>query len=508
MKSGERSSLDKWQKYRNALQSDYGINLSFSEAERMQHRNHLEKHPTEWMKFFFPKYASSDFAPFHIKFIDRVLNNPEWYEVVSWSRELAKDTVTMFAVLYLVLTGKKKFIVLVSSSEDAAIELLMPYMLNLESNLRLIAYYGQQKNIGDWEEGNFSTQNGAKFIAIGAGQSPRGKKNEEVRPDCIIATDLDTDEDVRNITTVKKKFDWFEQALLPTRSISKPLLAIVLGNIIAKTCCVTLAAQKADKHDIVNIRDKNGKSTWPAKNTEEMIDRVLSKISTRSAQQEYFNNPLSEGDTFKEITWGKCPPLTSLPYAVLYADPAPSNKDKQKTGSSYKSVFLVGYKDAKFYIYTGFLDQVPNAEFVNWFYYLRDYVGGKTQMYNYIENNTLQDPFYEQVFMPLFAKNGKEKGFISIVPDTRKKPDKFVRIEGNLEPLNRNNQLIFNIEERNNPNMQRLEEQFLLINPQLKSPADGPDCIEGAVYILNLKRERLSHEAIFVGNKSLNAKRY
>ena len=508
MRPGERSSLEKWQHYRKSLLSDSGVDLSMSEAERMKHRAYLEAHPLEWMKFFFPKYASSEFAPFHVRFINRVLDNPEWYEVVSWSRELAKDTIAMFVLLYLVLTGQKKFIVLVSSSEDAATELLMPYMLNLESNQRLIAYYGQQKNYGDWEEGNFSTQGGAKFIALGAGQSPRGKKNEEVRPDCIIATDLDTDEDVRNITTVKKKFDWFEQALMPTRSISKPLLVLILGNIIAKTCCVTLAALKADKHDIVNIRDKNGKSSWPAKNTEEMIDRVLSKISTKSAQQEYFNNPLSEGDTFKEITWGKCPPLESLPFVVNYADPSPSNKDKQKKGVSYKSTFIIGYKNGKFYIYNGFLAQVPNAEFVGWFYVMRDYVGKKTQIYNYIENNTLQDPFYEQVFIPLFAALGKERGIISIVPDSRKKPDKFVRIEGNLEPLNRNGQLIFNIEERDNPNMQRLEEQFLLINPQLNSPADGPDCVEGGVYITNEKLARLSSDSLVIGKNQTNSKRY
>jgi hypothetical protein len=129
-------------------------------------------------------------------------------------------------------------------------------------------------------------------------------------------------------------------------------------------------------------------------------------------------------------------------------------------------------------------------------------------LYIYIENNTLQDPFYEQVFIPLFAQIGKEKGFLSIVPDTRKKPDKFIRIEGNLEPLNRNGQLIFNIDERDNLNMKRLEEQFLLVNPQLKSPADGPDCIEGGVYILNEKRARLSPDSLYVGRKQSNSKRY
>ena len=76
-----------------------------------------------------------------------------------------------------------------------------------------------------------------------------------------------------------------------------------------------------------------------------------------------------------------------------------------------------------------------NEEYVNWYYYLREYVGQKTQVYNYIENNKLQDPFYEQVFIPLFNEKGKSLGFIGIIPDTRNKPEKFDRIEGNLEHL-------------------------------------------------------------------------
>lgn len=507
MKPGERHSLDQWQQYKKSYLSDSGLDINRSEAELQKHRAYLEARPVEWCRFFFPKYATAEFAQFHKNFIKRAIDNPEWYEVLSWSRELGKDTVTMFAVLFLALTGQKKFIVFVSSSEDAACDLLMPYMLNLESNDRIKAYYGVQKNYGDWEEGDFATCDGAKFIALGAGQSPRGKKNESIRPDTIIISDFDTDESVRNPDTVKKNFAWIENALIPTRSISKPLLMIVLGNIIAKTCCVTLAAQKADNHDIVNIRDKNGKSTWPEKNTEEMIDRVLSKISTKAAQQEYFNNPLSEGETFKEVVYGKCPDIRTMKYLVAYADPATSNKDKPKLGGSFKGLFLMGFKDGNYYVYTGYLDQVSNAKFVQWFYDLRSYVANRCQVYYYIENNTLQDPFYAQVFIPLFAQFSKQQGQIGIMPDTRKKPDKFIRIEGNLEPINRNGQLILNIDERDNPNMQRLEEQFLLINPQMKSPADGPDCIEGGKFILDIKRAQFSGDAVTMHRRPINKKR-
>lgn len=505
-KSTDKQLLNHWEEYRKALLSATHIEPDMSAADLMKHRLELEASPEKWMKFFFPNYATADFAPFHKKAIKRILNNPEWYEVLSWSRELGKDTVVMMIMLYLNMTGKKKFTIFVSSSHDAAVDLLTPYKINLESNLRLTTYYGKQQMVGNWESGDFTSKLGFRYVALGAGQSPRGKKNEQLRPDSIICTDLDTDEDCRNVDIINKRWDWVESALYMTRSISKDLLFLMLGNIIAKDCCVLRAAEKADHHDIVNIRDKNGKSTWAAKNTEEMIDRVLSKLSTKAAQAECYNNPLSEGDTFKELHWGKVPALNKFRFLVSYGDPAPSN-NKNKA-NSFKSNFLIGELDGTFYIITGYLDHVTNAEYVDWYYYLNDFVNGKTQTYFFTENNKLQDPFYQQVFLQLFVERGREKGFyLSIAPDERNKPDKFSRIEGNLEPLNRQGRLILNIDQKDNPHMKRLEEQFLLVNPQLKAPADGPDCIEGGIWIINAKSRSIAVDNMVFGRFKPNKKR-
>ncbi|MFV0571676.1 MAG: TonB-dependent receptor [Xanthomarina gelatinilytica] len=103
---------------------------------------------------------------------------------------------------------------------------------------------------------------------------------------------IDTDEECRNPERIKVKVRWLFEALYATRSISNPLLWIANGNIIAKYCCITEMAKKADCHDVVNIRDKEGKSTWPQKNTEAFIDRVLAKMPWSSQQKEYFKgNP-------------------------------------------------------------------------------------------------------------------------------------------------------------------------------------------------------------------------
>lgn len=494
-----------WDDFRANLLADTAVEKKTA-AEIKKHKAELEADTIEWIKFFFPKFAYADFAPFHKKAIKRLTESMEWYEVLSWSRELSKSTVCMFVVLNLVLTGKKKNVILTSNSKDNADRLLEPYRAQLDTNQRIKAYYGLQYSIGKWEMGEFTTKKGAAFRAIGAGQSPRGTRNDEIRPDVILVDDFDTDEECRNPDIIEKKWKWFEDALMPTRSISSPLLVVWCGNIIAKDCCITRAGKMADNWDVVNIRDKKGKSTWPGKNTEAHIDRVLSKISTRAAQQEYFNNPLSVGDTFKEMHWGKVPLLHQFKFLISYGDPAPSN-NKTKA-NSYKSNFLIGVKDGTFYVITGYLDKVTNAEYVGWYYDIHDYVKNKTQLYFLTENNSLQDPFYQQVFIPLFVSIGKERGhYLSIGSDDRKKPDKYSRIEGNLEPLNRQNRLILNEAEKGNPHMQRLEEQFLLVNPKLSAPADGPDCVEGGVWIANTKLRSFNIEEVKLGKFKPNKKR-
>lgn len=489
----DRQAARDWDSYYESFVASVHADLTETPEQKRKRIAALEADFEAWKMYYFPKYCYAPSASFHKRAANRQLNNPEWYECDVWARELAKDAVQMMITLNQALTGKKRSVMLISNSWDNAADLLQPYKINLESNERIIHDYGQQEMPGSWKRGDFTTTQGVSFLAVGADQSPRGTRDEEVRPDKVIISDIDTDEDCRNSETIKKRWYWFEKAVFPTRSVSKDFQVIWLNNLIAKDSCMARAMKMADKVDIVNLEDKHGNSTWPEKNLPEHIARIKSKISTAAYESEYMNNPLAEGDVFKEITWGKIPHLNNFKFIVVYGDPAPSNSKNGK--GSYKSVFAIGFREGKYYVISGFLDHVTNAEFVDWYYALRNYIGGKTQVYNFIENNKLQDPFYQQVFIPLFNEAAKSKGFIGITPDTRDKPDKFSRIEGNLEPINRFGNLIFNIKEQDNPHMIRLEEQFKLLNPQMKSPADGPDCIEGGVWIINEKNTAMTPDS-------------
>ncbi len=493
VKPANKTLLQKWERYINNLAHDTPVDKSESIKEQQERIKRLEGDHEAWFRYYFPKFSYAAAARFHIAATNRIMDNDRWFEGRAWSRELAKSTRTMFEFLKLSLTGKIRNVLLVSATFDNACDLLLPFMANLEKNQRIVNDYGVQKALGSWEDGKFTTADGVSWRAIGAKQSPRGTKNDEARPDAIIIDDLETDEMSRNPKRTDDVWQWVEKALIPTVSVSGNIRVVFLGNIISKHGIMMRAKNICDHFDIVNIRDKHGRSSWPEKNSEEQIDYILSKISYIAAQQEYFNNPITKGTVFKELVWDKVPPLNRFQFLVAYGDPAPSNKENKANSS--KALPLIGYLNGKYYVIKAFLEQVRNATFVQWYWDMDQFVGGQTHVYNYIENNSLQDPFYEQVFLPLFFELGQTNSHqVYVTPDNRKKPDKFTRIEGTLEPIHRAGQLVFNIAEKTNPHMKRLAEQFEAVDPQLSAPADGADAVEGGVWIIQQKNRQRAHK--------------
>lgn len=480
MKLEDKLKHKEWKEFLKDIANATPVEADLSEAEKARKRAKLEKDPLAWIKYFFPSYAKYEFAPFHTRAIKRMINNDDWFEVLSWSRELAKSTVVMFVVLFLILTGKKRNVILAAATQDAAMRLLRPYKANLEANGRLKAFYGDQVNIGQWTDTEFVLKNGASFLGIGAGNAPRGSRAEAVRPDVLLVDDFDTDADCKNKTILDKKWEWWESALYPTKSVSEPTLIVFCGNIIAKDTCVARAGAKADHWDIINIVDKDGNSSWPQKNKPEHIARIRQQISTRAYQQEYMNNPISEGKIFKNLPYGKVPPLKKFKFIIVYGDPAYSNSTAAKKNST-KAVVAMGFLKGVYYVIKAFCTHASNDEYIEWFYTLKNILGSSTPVYFVQENNTLQNPFYEQVFMPMIREKNQLKGeSLYVRGDERKKGDKATRIEASLEPIDREGRLVFNEEEKDNPHMQEMQDQFKMFELHLPYCADGPDCVEGA----------------------------
>ncbi len=503
----DKQIIVSWQEHSKPLIECTAINIDEPEEVCAKRRIQLEAMPEEWFKYYFSRYVYAEPARFHIEASKRILANPEWYEVRLWSRELAKTTRTMLEILFLCLTGKKKYVILISNSLDNAARLLMPYKLNLEQNSKVIQDYGNQESAGKWTITEFTTEKGVSFRALGAGQSPRGTRNEEVRPDIILFDDLDTDADCLNAEIIAKKWRWVEEAAISTRSVSMPTTILFCGNKIALNCCIERACLHADYIDKVNIRDAFGLSSWPQKNTEEHIDRVIKQKSYASVQKEYFNNPITEGSVFKTIAYKPAYAINEYSYLVCYTDPSYT-----ATGD-YKATVLVGIYNAdkskiktkdnvlnwEYHIIKCFLDQTTTASMIDWHLQILSLVSDCKCSY-FMESVFMQKELVKELHNAVGAKGR----YIPLEEDKRVKANKFVRIETMLEPLNRNGKLYLNENEKSNLNMKRLEEQFLAFGPGSSAHDDGPDAVDGAIWKLNERYMPNYFKDIFYFNKEKN----
>lgn len=475
MKQIDKKALQQWDEYRKQVSASTFIDMEENALQQKKRKERLDANPEEWFKYYFPKFAYAESAPFHKRATKRILENDRWYEVRAWSRELAKSTRTMMETLFMTLTGMRHNVLLISNSYDNAERLLMPYKINLESNQRIIHDYGEQESIGNWTTGEFITKQGAAFRAIGAGQSPRGSRNEEKRIDVVLIDDFDTDEECKNPRIIKEKWEWLEQAVMPTVSISGKYTFIFCGNIIAKDCCITRAIEKAKHVDIINIRDKNGKSTWPQKNSEQDIDDLLGLISYISQQKEFYNNPITKGTVFTEMHYKRMP-LSQYRFIVVYIDL--SYKSSKK--NDYKFAIAMGKWKDEYHIIDAWGKQGTTSELAAGLIDMNQRLSS-VPLYWYAEENFIQDIIVKELHGHLKNTN------IVVVGDTRKKPEKFTRIESTLEPLNKNGRLFLNEARKDDPHMKLAQEQFEAIEPGSKAHDDAPDASEGAKHIIDSK---------------------
>lgn len=502
VKSSDKQALAKWEAFKAAISNSTPIDTSESEADKKKRIKKLEADPEAWFKYYFPKYCFAPPAAFQMASTRRIMRaEKHFYQRRAWARGLAKSTRRMMEVMYIMFA--KSFRVnalLISKSSENATRLLDTYQVNLEANNRIINDYGIQEKPGKWTQGEFTTRKGCTFRAVGADQNPRGAKNEELRINVIIFDDVDDDEVCRNPDRLNQRWLWIEQAVIPTVDIAAMYYIFFDNNIIAEDSLAVRAAKYATDVETINIRNDQNQSSWPEKNSEEQIDAIISSMSWESAQKEYFNNPMSEGKTFKNILWGKCPSLKSLPFVIAYADPSYSNKDKPSSRSglqnSCKAVVLIGYRNNQFFLYKCFVDHATNSTFIHWLYQIRVFVANQCPLYVFVENNSLQDPFYQQVLLPLIYQHGKEYGSVlPITPDESRKGEKWFRIEATLEPLFRLGNFVFNQDQEKDPHTLRMIAQFLSASVSSKN-LDGPDAVQGAVAQTQIRTSVIASEGI------------
>ncbi|MBP3762934.1 MAG: phage terminase large subunit [Bacteroidales bacterium] len=494
-----KEALERWQAHVDYIQSATRTLVSTHETkgEQLKRIDHAQKDYDFFVRTYFPHYCTDKAtgqpipcASFHIKAARFILDHPVLMAIFMWPRGHAKSThMGVFIPMWLKIQKKPTIhsLVLAGKSEDSAIRLLSDLQAELQYNQLYEHDFGQQYKAGYWSEGEFTTQDGTAFHAIGRSQSPRGLRDRQNRPDYIICDDLDDDELSRNPARVEAATEWTREALMGTFGAEGGRF-IMVGNLISKCSILANIMETPDVHvSRVNVYDKDGNPAWPQYWTKERIEQKRKQVGFRAFEKEYMNNPITLGAVFKEenIVWGDMlPHLSSYRQLICYTDPS----WKATKQNDYKATMLVGKtKTGEYHLLKAYAAQTTVTDMIGWHYAIARYVDGRVPVYYYMEANLLQELMLQE-----FRKQGQEKGdIIPVRGDNRHKPDKFARIEA-LEPLFAQNLVIFNKAERDSPGMQVLVEQLLAFERGSKMHDDAPDALEGAIWMID---RRWSHNA-------------
>lgn len=497
-----------WQEHCRQIQSitDTKSLVRETAVEKEQRIRRLQKDYAAFCEYYFPHFLQQrdkvtgevvrivHNAPFHNAAAQKVKNTPNLKAVFKWPRGHAKSThMDIFTPLWLMFQPKRliDFMVVVGKSEDSANRLLGDIQAELQYNKRIIADYGKQMSMGDWTEGEFTTKDGVHFLACGRGQSPRGLRKREARPDYIVIDDLDDDELCRNPRRVREMTDWVKEALFGALDVGRGRF-IMVGNLISKTSVLADICKTKGVHvSEVKAVDGEGNPVWREKWTKEEARAYAEFVGYRAWEKEMMHNPITEGTVFKQewIKYAKHPAWRDFDELVLYIDPSWKSKKTNDT----KAAKLWGKYKSQLWHLRAFVRKASVAELVRWCYDLYEWSLEKNISIRFM----MEASFMQDIILDDFTIEGNLRGYqLPITGDKRKKPDKFQRVEA-ISPLWERGFVFYDLSQKEDPDMQAGIAQTLAFEKGMSGNDDAPDADEGAIWQLQRTTRQESFQPQF-----------
>ncbi len=484
MRTEDKNSIKQWDSFVKGFQKSPHIDFFETPEQKRKRIAFLLSDFEAFCKYYFPGVCKSAFANWHRKFHKYVYNNPQAFFVGQICRDMAKSSIAAMEEIFLYFNGEIKSMILVSRIQEQAEMLISPIKVAFERNEALIRDFGSQ--VGSvWKSNRFITVKGVSFRAIGAGQNPRGEKNEESdRPDYFRFDDFDDPEVCRNPERLDFNWEFVLGDCFGALHVSGRRRIVFMNNIIDEDCIIVRAGLHAKniKDSLVlriNLVDTAGNSNWPEAYSNEQCFAMIDLLGD-AADVEYMQNPVKKGKHFQKdwFVFKKMPPLNKYKFLVAYLD----GGFKKTRTSDTKALLLVGYHNNEYHIRKAYVDNVSIGTMIAWHYDLHEIL----QRANGTAMWWMEEVFLLSLLHDHFDAAIPKYGFrIPILGDKRKKPDKDLRIANTAGDFERG-RVFFDEAIKDDRGVQRLIKQYLRFRVGLNNiEKDGPDAFEGARHILN-----------------------
>ncbi len=230
-------------------------------------------------------------------------------------RGSAKSTIVSLSNPIWSILGilDKKYIVIIGQTQNQSRQILKNIKSELESNELLIKDFGPFNNSSDWRSNTLVIPKlGARITALSAGESIRGLRHHQYRPDLIICDDIEDLSSVKFRENRDKNFNWFMGDVVPLGDVNTKI--IIIGNLLHEDSLmmrikdhILVEKDMSGTHDEFPLFDEDHKCLWPSKfPTEKEIRELRSKIPDRvTFEREYLLHIVADGNQVVNRNWIK-----------------------------------------------------------------------------------------------------------------------------------------------------------------------------------------------------------
>ncbi len=394
--------------------------------------------------YYFNKYFTYSLAPYHYDFFqdchdlaDNKIREVAWIAF----RESGKTSIAKLFVIWLIVTGKRKYINVDSFDKENAERILFDVAYEMVNNKRLQADFGvlfsKERGIQDIKQNrinNFVCENGVRVEAHSTQESVRGRLHLNQRPDALILDDIETNKTKDSKAYTKQVADHISEAMA---GMSPDGFMLYLGNYITEYGNIDNIFKRAVNDKGIRVRNipimVDGVPVWGSKYalTDEEAEKT-GKVSIEDKQRqlgslvfsyEMMNQPIDEmmAEFKKEFaqfeTTEKVRTLETRCYVTI--DSAVSEKDS----ADFTGITINWVSDQnKWYIKTYRL-KVNSKDLIDHLFYIKK-----------IYNPTfigLEETTFTMAIQPFMEEEMRKRNeFFSITPVKHRGINKEVRIRG------------------------------------------------------------------------------
>ena len=226
--------------------------------------------------------------PFHFEMIAD-LHGPSRRVLELAFRGAAKSTIAEEYIVISALYQRFSNFIIVGESFTRAAERLHAVAHELDFNEHINTLFGSVHG-AVWNEDKIQLANGVVIQAFGRGQSMRGTKHDDVRPDGCLIDDIEDEESVNSPDGRDKTQRWLMRTLLP--ALAPRAKVRMLANMLDPDCL----AVRLRKTGMWTVReypweyiapDGERVATWPARFSMKHIDETRDEYVQAGMLNEY-----------------------------------------------------------------------------------------------------------------------------------------------------------------------------------------------------------------------------